>query len=199
MKKILFLIAILLSQTVLTSATNYEELAPGFYAVVDDEYIPLNLTHSANHYDPINNPDETPAKVRYKGETSQIQSKGQFLLVCDTTQEEARINNKEYDCFARFVTPPWFKLVRLQRSRMGRYYQVTKVWPVVVGAVLGVEGVEWPPKKSRPIPFGWKKVGKGVFAIDTQLDNGEYAFVLQSNWNDSPDLEHVFDFSIKEK
>lgn len=198
MKKKLFLLFLLFTQVLMASSINYEDLTPGFYAVIDDEYILLDLTHSDNHYDPVFYPDDSVARVRYPGETSKIQCTGQFLLVCDTNQEEARLNHHEYACFARFVTPPWFKLVRLQRSRKGRYYQVTKVWPIVVGAVLGVGGVEWTPKKSRPIPFGWKKVGKGVFTIDIQLDKGEYAFVLQPNSGNPPDVEHIFDFTIIE-
>lgn len=199
MKKILFLLAIIFCQTAGVYASNYEDLATGFYAVVDEDYIPLTLTRSTNHFDPNGNQNEQPAKVKYKGDTSDTMSTGKFILVCDPAQEEARLNNNEYSCFARFVTPPWFSLVRLQRSRTGgRYYQVTKIWPVVVGAMLGAEGVEYTPKKSRPIPFAWKKVGRGVFAIDADLSEGEYAFVLTSTWQDSPDLENVFDFTVKE-
>jgi len=172
-----------------------KDLAPGLYAIQGDNYIPLAMMRSFTDYDPDD--EEQPAKVFYRGNGSNVQATGKFLLVCDTMQQEIKVNNKRYDVYARFVTPNWFRLIRLKKSRMGgRYYKVTKIWPSVVGSMVGVN-VNVQPRESLPIDFEWKKVGRGQFIIDTNLGSGEYAFVLNDSYDDHMDLEHVMDFSIR--
>lgn len=198
MKKIFAVLAMMIGLSMNSWAGERENLQPGIYTIVNNEYIPLSLLKSSTSFDLQDEPDDQPAKVYYKGASSDVKSTGHFLLVCDTTQEEAYITNKRYDVFARFVTPDWFRLVRLQHGRMGgRYYQVSKIWPSVVGSMLGVRNVEVRPKKSRPINYEWKKVGRGMFMIDADLSEGEYAFVLNTTRDDNMLLENVFDFSVK--
>jgi len=150
------------------ASTQAEERAPGFYAVVDGEYIALDYSPYSVKVDFYR--DEI---YRYKGETSSVRATDRFVIVTEPKKSSS-------------INPKNIRLIHL-KSNAGSHSREF--------STFNCNRLSLAPKQS--IDFEWTKISDNSFEIKIpRLRAGEYGFISRPSAMMFFNYTKMFGFTI---
>lgn len=188
MKK--FLISFLFAVLPLVCTAKVDDRAPGLYAMVDGESIPLNFTYGSAS---ISGKDLHGVEVvfttySYKGETSGTEATGTFHLVLDQKKHKVEKLMKKYNPFIRNMRPDKVTIVPLKVNAE------TKCREFYVGKKMDNIRID----DNDGIKFEAVKIRDNSYSIKVQdLPPGEYGFAFCEHDILGTDYEAIYGFTIK--
>jgi len=158
-----------------------DELSPGIYAVVNEEYIPLDRVYggTSNRDLSINGPQLGPAIVWYKGTTSSIEAADRFVYVLNPTEKV------RFSPFNKGMTPRDMKVLSLKvnKEKQQREY-----------SVYGRRLVN-----RSGLDFDWKELNDYAFEIHIpEIAPGEYGIVFRKEKLGLFDYVRIYCFTVPE-
>ena len=177
----------LLSITV--SAQN-DTRAPGLYAIVGGESIPLvysNGTSSNSGTGFFGAIEVSRQQYIYKGASSGIVADSTFVMVCDMGKKTVTRTLRKYDIFISTVTPNNMVAVPLEVKKNKRIYSEGT-------AINGIN-----TKMRTSLGISWEQITDNSYLITVHgLVPGEYGFVFKTARFDNYDFTAMFGFTVPE-
>lgn len=183
MKKLIITICLLIG---MTAAAQNIDLEPGLYIVNGDQYTRIEAQRgiagrstahdiSINHY-------------RYKGTNANVESTGEFLLVCDMSRKAAVITPRKVNVFVNWITPVHLRAVELRTGKRNRMLYTHDILDFL-------KIVDFYQEKTN---FEWEKCADNAYRITYRPEEpGEYAFISLLTAADGFNPEFIWGFTVK--
>lgn len=189
MKRIVFFIAaavcLIASQT--NSFAQLDERAPGLYAIVGEESIPLPFFNGTTSVSTTNivGFEVGNQKCSYKGAESGVVASDTFVMVINPEKKMLTKTLKSYDPFIKTMTPNNILVLPLSVEKNKRVYDSGKTF---MGINTQVKG---------RMDFEWEQITDNSFEIKVKgLIPGEYGFVFRVISIADFDYSAIFGFTI---
>ena len=166
-----------------------DERAPGIYAIVNGESIPLNFTSGNTAVSTTNiiGFEVGNTKITYKGATSGTIASDTFVMVIDPEKKALTKTLKVYNPFIKTMTPGNILILPLSVVKEKRLYDEGK-------SVMGIKT----EVKGR-MDFEWEQISDNSFSIKVlNLIPGEYGFVFRVSKLADFDYSAIYGFTIAE-
>lgn len=148
-----------------------DERAPGIYAIVGDQSIPLTYSNGSTSSSGFSvlGFEVAKKKYEYKEPTSGVNTSNTFVLVIDLEKKHIVRSMKAYDPFVKTMTPDNLLILPLSVDGNTRIYEEGKTY----------NGMSFEIKDR--VEFEWEKITDNSFIIRIkQIIPGEYGFILRA-------------------
>lgn len=192
MKKIRLIVTALFCAFAFATAASaqMDERAPGLYAVVGEESIPLTFSIGTTAVTTTNiiGIEMGKRKFSYKEPASGVTAADTFVLVIDPEKKGISKTLKSYNPFVKSMTPNNIMILPLYVDKNKRIYEEGKT---IAGINLSV--------KDR-MDFEWEQITDNSFVIRVQnLIPGEYGFIFRAAKLAEFDYSAIFGFTFPEQ
>jgi len=171
------------------SSAQMDTRAPGIYALVGEQSIPLTFVRGSSCVSGENylGVEISKSIFRYGGETSDVVADSTFVLVIDPKQKEAIKKMKEYDPFIKSMKPTKLRIVPLT---VNKELKCREFYPGMKAETIRIE-------EQETIKFDWQKLCDNSFVIQThRIPSGEYGIIFSPQDLLGPDYSIIFSFSV---
>jgi len=179
----------------IVSSAQSDEHAPGIYALVGEEYVPLNYVYGSAAPS-IMVAGVGREKYNYKGVSSGVNASDTFILVIDLNKKSGVISPKRFDCFYKSMTPEDLIVLPLitNNKKDRREYDAGIVIAASSGSISGSINLGDNDRAS----IEWEQITDNSFKIIVpNLEPGEYGFVFRISKMSSFLFSSLFGFTIQ--